>query len=309
MSNYITIDSGTTNTRISLVLDYAVVDTLKFHVGARQSIENKTVLKDTIRKGIIEILSKNTIGPKAVKRVLASGMITSEFGLIDLPHIPIPAGLQQLHNAMYETILAEITPIPFVFMRGVKTDGKSLENTDVMRGEETELMGILSGEGLYILPGSHSKIIKTDRFDRIVDFKTTLTGEMISALSQNTILKDAVEMEEFETDKDRLLSGAEYARKHGINEALFKVRLLKTLFGATPAEIYNFYLGVVLSDEISYVLSQNPKAITIGGQKAMKESMAELLKALSKAEIIVIPDETADASSAIGAIRIFEYHE
>ena len=47
-------------------------------------------------------------------------------------------------------------------------------------------------EEKYVLPGSHSKLIHVDGAGRIVDFTTMLTGEMIAALSQNTILKDAV---------------------------------------------------------------------------------------------------------------------
>ena len=60
--------------------------------------------------------------------------------------------------------IKEISDIPFVFMRGVKTDDEDIDGFDMMRGEETELMGIKKkkyGECIYVLPGSHSKIIKT----------------------------------------------------------------------------------------------------------------------------------------------------
>lgn len=308
MPDYMTIDGGTTNTRISIVSEGKVIDTLRFHVGARAGIDSKTVLRETVKKGIAEILTKNHRKEEEIERVLASGMITSEFGLVCLPHILTPAGIGELHDAMYEVRLEDITSIPFVFLRGVKMNGEDLETVDMMRGEETELMGILKeGADIYILPGSHSKIIKTDSSGRIVSFKTMLTGEMIAALSENTILKDAVHLEISETKKEYLLKGFEYCSKNGINEALFKVRIQKNLFGKTPEEVYSFFMGVILCDEIQYILSQHAKRIVIGGKKAIKEPMAVLLGELSAGEITVISDEEVSDSSAFGMIKIYEY--
>ena len=45
MANYICIDGGTTNTRINLVENGRIIDTLQFNVGARLSIENENLLK------------------------------------------------------------------------------------------------------------------------------------------------------------------------------------------------------------------------------------------------------------------------
>lgn len=308
MADYITIDGGTTNTRISLVQNDQVVDTRKFSVGARKGITDKTLLKETVKQGIGEILSKHGMRESGITRILASGMITSEFGLVSLPHIPAPAGIAELHSSMYETVLEDISEIPFAFIRGVKTGGATLEDSDMMRGEETELMGISDcPEGIFILPGSHSKIIQTDNCGRIVHFKTMLTGEMIAALSEGTILKDAVDLGVHTLHTEYLVKGFAYALRNGMNEALFKVRILKNVFGRNPAEIYSFYMGVILCDEIRYILSQNAPQITIGGKQAVKKPMAVLLKEYTKTQITEIPEALADNASALGAIRIFEY--
>ncbi len=82
-----------------------------------------------------------------------------------------------------------------VIVPGVKTEGETIADADMMRGEGTELIGLmehLESAAVYVLPGSHSKLIHVDGAGRIVDFTTMPTGEMIAALSQNTILKDAV---------------------------------------------------------------------------------------------------------------------
>lgn len=239
MSIYITIDGGTTNTRISLVKDMKVEDTLKFNIGARIGIDNKSMLYDVIKTGIVEILERNRLKEQDIFKIIASGMLTSEFGLINLDHIEIPAGIEELHNSMVEVAIDNISSVPFVFIRGVKTFCKSIDDADMMRGEESELVGLsesLVENAIYILPGSHSKLIKTDVNGKISDITTMLTGEMIAAISQGTILKDAVDLENSRIDDRYLFLGYEYCLKNGFNNAVFKIRVLKNMFSRTKSE-------------------------------------------------------------------------
>ena len=308
MADYITIDGGTTNTRIALVSGHRIVDVLKFPVGAQKSIGNQALLRTTIRDGIAVLLTRTGRQPGDIVRILASGMITSEFGLLELPHIAAPAGLRELHDAMYEITLPDISPIPFVFIRGVVTSGSDYADTDMMRGEETELMGLQhDGAGVYVLPGSHSKIVQTDEHGRITSFRTMLTGEMIAALSAHTILKDAVVLNAQPADRDFLLEGFRYARAHGLNDALFKVRILKNRMRRTPAEVTGFYLGAVLCDEICFILNQHPAQIILAGKKELREPMQTLLETHVPGIVVSVPDDIAGCASALGAVRICEY--
>lgn len=312
MLNYVAIDGGTTNTRISLVMDNKIVDVIKYNVGAGNGIENKNVLRDTIKDGIAEILKRNNMQNSEIKRILASGMITSEFGIYKLDHTKAPAGIKELHSIMAETVLSDISDVPFVFMCGVKTDGKSFEGTDMMRGEETELMGIMDdsyGECIYILPGSHSKIISTDKDGKITDFSTMLTGEMIAALSQNTILRDAVDIKKSALDNEYLIKGFEYCKVNGINKAAFKVRVLKNMFLRSTDEVYSFFMGAVLCGEILEVIRLNPKRVVIGGKKQIKKAMYEILRCNIKGEIICVSDAAAEEAATVGMVKIFEFDE
>ena len=309
MSIYITIDGGTTNTRISLVADKVIKDTLKLSVGARANMNGDGVLQKAIKEGIKKLLTTNNLSEKDVCSILASGMITSEFGLINLPHISVPAGIKELHESMEKVILGEISSIPFFFIRGVKKVGTSFTDSDIMRGEETELMGIADssfGECVYILPGSHSKIIKTDEKGRITDFSTMLTGEMIASLSEYTILKDAVDLNEVSVNSEYLIMGYDYAKKEGINKALFKVRILKNLFGGKKDETYSFFLGAVLEGEIKNVVKSEAETVVIGGRSQIKEAMAEILKQRSDKKIVLLSEEEVENSTALGAIKIYE---
>lgn len=308
MANYITVDGGTTNTRVSLVKDGEITETLKYNVGARAGIDDNALLRVTVKNAITKLLANNGMKEKDICRVLASGMITSEFGLYKLDHAVTPVGIAELHEAMKEVVLSDISDIPFVFMRGVKTSCESLETADMMRGEETELMGIMSetdGECVYILPGSHSKIIKTNSEGKIVSFATMLTGEMTAALAQNTILKASVEfLESF--DEEYLLKGYEYCTGKGVNEALFKVRILKNIFNCSDLKVYSFYMGVILCGEVDAVLKINPPKVVIGGKKQLKEALALLIESKSDCEVVCVSDCVVDKSSVLGMIRIYE---
>ena len=308
MNTYITIDGGTTNTRISLVKDGKVADILKNKVGARNGIDDRQLLRITVKEGIEKLLERNHVKTEEICRILASGMITSEFGLCNVEHIMAPAGIKELHDTMYETVLPDITEIPFTFIRGVKIKGECVEETDVMRGEETELMGILQDAGCaYILPGSHSKMIRTDEQGRIAAFATALTGEMIAALSQQTILKDAVDLSVEVFDRDYLLQGYRCCEQQGINKALFKARLLKTQFGRSKEQIYSYFMGIVLHDEIEEVLRWDAKKIVIGGRKQIKEALQMLIQDTSDTEVVCIPDEEVEHANIRGMIKTIEY--
>ena len=61
---------------------------------------------------------------------------------------------------------------------------------DVLRGEETQILGALatsSGDGLFLLPGTHSKWAEV-RDGRVRWFRTFMTGEVFAALKEHTIL-------------------------------------------------------------------------------------------------------------------------
>lgn len=308
MSTYIAIDGGTTSTRVNLLQDGKVTDTIRLNIGARASMGNREQYVGEIKHAVDEILLRNNVHD--VKRILASGMITSEFGLCNLPHIKAPAGLCELHESMHETIISEISDIPFVFMRGVKIDSEDFASFDMMRGEETELMGVMNeeyGECIYVLPGSHSKIIKTDESGRIVSFSTMLTGEMLACLSQGTILKDAVDITTPEISIEYLLKGYEYTKLAGINKALFKARVLKNRFSCSKEEVYSFFMGTILCDEILNIINQDTKTVVIGGREQIKKAMALLLRAKSDKNIIELDEKTVGSSTSVGLVKIYEY--
>ena len=239
-------------------------------------------------------------------------MITCEYGLCEIKHLCAPAGIQELHSGMQKREIPQICDIPFYFIPGVKIYSENPAKTDMMRGEETEIVGLIDEFGtdcVYVLPGSHSKLIVPDSEKRIESFKTMMTGEMISALSKNTILNGTVDLSIKEHDTPSLIMGYEYCIKYGINDALFKTRILKNLFSKSDVEIYSYFLGVILANEIESLKRYNKKGVVIGGKNQLKKAMCDLLKATTDLEIISVPEKSVDDCVFMGQIKIFEYQK
>ena len=89
MKNYtITIDTGTTNTRVYLFNEkYEAVASAKSEIGVRiTAIDgNNNRLKAAIKGCLEDVLKQADITYDDVKQVAASGMITSNVGLTWLP--------------------------------------------------------------------------------------------------------------------------------------------------------------------------------------------------------------------------------
>ena len=129
---------------------------------------------------------------------------------------------------------------------------------------------------------------------------------MIAALSQNTVLKNSVNLDSEEFSDDYLFNGYEYCRDNGINEALFKVRILKNIFECNNSEVYSFFVGVVLCGEIMQILKSKVSKIVISGRRQLKYAMSILLGKYSNAEIVCMSDEETDNSVTKGMLKIFE---
>ncbi|MCF5442653.1 2-dehydro-3-deoxygalactonokinase, partial [Pseudomonas syringae] len=123
-------------------------------------------------------------------QVIACGMVGSAQGWREAAYRETPASVNELSAAL-QTVRSvrgvTVHIIPGVLQRS------TLPN--VMRGEETQVLGVLAGledgqgsQPLLIgLPGSHSKWVQVER-GRIVHFDTFMTGEVYAALCAHTIL-------------------------------------------------------------------------------------------------------------------------
>ena len=99
------IDCGTTNLRVSAVNDMGqLIAQSKRPGGVRHTAidGHNGRLKQMIREAIDEVLAACNASPADVTRCIAYGMITSNMGLLEIPHLVAPASVQNLHNGMQQ---------------------------------------------------------------------------------------------------------------------------------------------------------------------------------------------------------------
>lgn len=297
MKSIVTIDTGTTNTRAVLWQNNQVIAKDFEPVGVRETsiTGSKQRLKNAIKKAIATVLEESKIKDHSQVIAIASGMITSELGLAEIPHLVAPVSIVDLSKHLVKKNIPDVFDQPIWFIPGVKNfvnnlTSKNITEMDVMRGEEVEVFGALEwlnikGSCVLILPGSHTKIIKVDDQQRIRGSLTSMTGELIELLTKNSILAETVE-EDFtdSLDETALKSGARSCSEKGLGQAAFSVRLLGMFTNYTRNQLANYLLGTVLENDIQAI--KNATSFTVGkddsfvilGKQALREALKILLE-------------------------------
>ena len=147
----ITVDTGTTNTRVILWnSSRKIVATSQAKVGVRNTaIEgNNNRLKEAVKGCLESVLQEANLTYADVRIIIASGMITSNVGLVEIPHCVVPVSIAELATAVKCISLPEVCPLPITFIPGVKNSADSInlnnfEAMDIMRGEEVEAVAII----------------------------------------------------------------------------------------------------------------------------------------------------------------------
>lgn len=314
----ISIDGGTTNTRIALTDGKNILYTVKKNIGAKNTAISKTnkPLLDAVSSGINEVLRSTNTCKDKIDAIVLSGMIGSDMGLLNVPHVSAPAGIEELRKGIKKQTFSEIPGIPFTFIPGVKNNSSdySMENInhiDIMRGEETELFGIFELENItkpstVILPGSHNKIIFTNSDLKITGCFTTLSGEMVQSIAENTILSTQLSGKfTKEIDADYLEYGFNSVEKYGLSSTLFKIRIMGGFIGSSPKEMYSFLIGAVIHDDIKLItLHQKNQELIIGGSNPFRSAFYHLLKKCGL-NAYALSEETVSKCTAVGAYKIF----
>lgn len=224
--------------------------------------------------------------------VVVSGMASSNLGWQELPYASLPAEIdgRTLH----------CVDLPHAGRRLRLISGLR-SKTDVMRGEETELVGLfspphrreLSEDCIVILPGSHSKHVRLIA-GKIVDFTTFLTGELFWLLARQSTLANPAEPE---FKPDAFLAGVRASRSPGVSAALFQSRA-RVVLGSLPASHSRAFLsGTLIGAELLTLCGapKRPLVLAAGADLARDYALAlrELLPDSRFTEIA--PDELGDA--------------
>ncbi|ESR24144.1 2-dehydro-3-deoxygalactonokinase [Lutibaculum baratangense] len=240
--------------------------------------------------------------------VLMSGMVGSRSGWVEAPYLDVAGrgvGLAEVAEALLD--VSEAVGRTAFLVPGLK----SHDPADVMRGEETQVMGLGLRDGTALLPGTHSKWVRIAG-GRIVSFRTAMTGEVFAALSRHTILADTIaepgDEAEAQAGFDAGLEAARALDRPGaLLNRLFAIRA-SVLLGDMPAGRSPEYLsGLLVGAEVAAEGTDAP--VTVVASPALTSRYTRALDAFGVPHEAAPPDIAARGLHAIGvAARLITGH-
>jgi 2-dehydro-3-deoxygalactonokinase len=317
------VDMGTTNTRLTFVNTLGeVYDCVKgeFGVKDRAVMGKREILIKGLKQLLIEAVENKGMLLSQIERMLCSGMITSEIGLIDIPHRIAPVGVDELAAHAQEVSMPEILPAPIIFIPGVKNrvdppSADSIGEMDFMRGEETQVFGAIELYEVevpvtFVFLSSHTKLVDVDEKHHITRSFTTLSGQIFNAFRFQTLLASSIpEKDPTSVHEESLFRGIRAGLRDGILRAALMVRFMDTLIPTAPEERFSFLEGIIIASDIQAIKNSYPfmrKRMVILGHRprsdayhiAFKEFLDPSLKC------IYLGEESMERSALHGALRI-----
>jgi 2-dehydro-3-deoxygalactonokinase len=178
---------------------------------------------------------------------LACGMIGSRQGWKEAPYVECPASLDRLAGGVVKVDRLSILP-------GLITrDARGIP--DVMRGEETQILGAVSPDEprvIAVLPGTHSKWAIVEQ-GTVVDFATFMTGELYAVLLDHSILGRMAARSSTASHGPAFIRGVEHGLKTTLlTHDLFAARTLALTGELAPSDVDPWLSGLLIGIEILY---------------------------------------------------------
>lgn len=315
MKQFLSCDWGTSSFRLKLI-DARTLETLaevhhdngiattnaKWQNSARD--ENRfSFFASVIASGIGVLEGKKQV-PLSGVPVILSGMASSTLGMIQLPYKQMP------FNIDGSDLIVEHVEASNEFNHDVFIISGVCSNDDVMRGEETQLVGAVEGdsnaETVYIFPGTHSKQIAVK--DGIAhDFRTYMTGEIFSLLSKHSTLRESLAdatqgiTSSYNTD---FISGVRDSANSNLLNQLFHVRSRFLLDKCGPAQNKSYLSGLLIGNEV-HELSRREMEKVVIVSSAMGHHYKQAMQVLNIAAPVSL---VSDSDVAIrGQFRIVSH--
>jgi len=249
--SFLACDWGTTNLRAWVVgVDGTVIRSRDFPLGVAKLAPGEAAkrFRDEVRPGLVA---------EDLPAILC-GMIGSTLGWAVADYLPCPVGLADLDEGLLE-VDADVRIVP-----GLKTKGR-FGASDVMRGEETQILGWLHADrarlkGRHVVchPGTHAKWAICED-GRLVDFLTSMTGELFGVLSKHSVLKSDANP----ADRDGFDAGLEAAGDGlGLASRLFSARSRVVADGQDSESSAAYLSGLIIGADVAAA----PKILGVEGE-------------------------------------------
>ncbi|OWV71902.1 2-dehydro-3-deoxygalactonokinase [Rhizobium sp. R634] len=247
-SAYVAVDWGTSSFRLWLIGSNGSI------LAERRSGEGMTSAAKT---GFSTVLSGHLAAVEAPASlpVIICGMAGAKQGWFEAGYIDVPASLASILTGAVSVPgeSRDIRILPGLAQRDAA-------RPDVMRGEETQLLGALGrasvGAQAVCMPGTHSKWVHVND-GKVTGFSTFMTGELFDAISKHTILSHAVagaEEQPADAAAFEAAVSAAFAQPALASNLLFAARSGQLLHGISAAAAQARLSGTLIGLEIAGAL-------------------------------------------------------
>lgn len=334
---FVTIDCGTTNSRAYVVdAKGTIFGKATKMVGVKDTATtgSKKTLQEGIREIIQSAIDQAQLQLTDIQAVFSSGMITSEIGLAEIPHLEAPCGIDELAGNIKPVTDLNIIDgnIPVYFIRGIKnrmnTAGRSATKVvgelDFMRGEETQVMGLLehpefSLPAIVLILSSHTKFIPIDATGLIQGSLTTMSGQIYDAVINHTFVGKSVANDQGASEvKDDFFDSAivedaiDWIEKAGLVRSLMYPRFLDVLLHNKWYERHLFFEALIAAEDmlaigqLDFLIQTMPSNFyLVGTPERCRLYMHILERQFPKAKLGTISDiREIDELSIKGILRI-----
>ena len=315
MKYFISCDWGTSRLRLRLVKsdDLKIIGEVISMDGIAKTFDNwqdnteeidRTCFFFNVIFLLLLKLEKITKLPSKGIPILCSGMATSSIGMKELPYSNIPFSIDGSDLIVEKINIGLNNQNDFWLASGLKTEN------DVMRGEETEIIGIvkilskLPDSYKIVLPGTHSKHVQIKN-NKITGFETFMTGELFELLKTKSTLRHSIELTG-QIHWDSFLKGVELAENQILLKSLFLVRTNHLLKGLDKTENYDFLSGLIIGSELKDLKNQNQKIVLYAKGKILELYQKALQKLGVSNDLEIVKPEDYDKMILAGQLEIFK---
>jgi 2-dehydro-3-deoxygalactonokinase len=274
-------------------LDWGTTSCRAYLIGANGAVVERVsdgpgILK--IENGVFGRALDAMIGGWPKLPVILSGMIGSRQGWKEAPYACCPAGADDIVQALARI---DHDGRSIALVPGLLTENNGMP--DVMRGEETQILGALAlsgrNDGLFLLPGTHSKWAHVSG-GRIVSFRTFMTGEVFGALKDHTILGRL--MRDGAPDAEAFARGVREGAALGSAGALlnrvFATRTYGLMDKLYDTALSDYLSGLLIGAEAAEATRQTQSAVTVIASPALAQRYTDALRLLGHESTLASED-------------------
>lgn len=173
--------------------------------------------------------------------VMVCGMAGARQGWREAAYLPVPTRLDQLSQGAVMPTLSN-DRLRVYLLPGLSQTRSASAHFDVMRGEETQLAGLIadnaSFSGLACLPGTHAKWATLES-GAVTEFTTYLTGELYQLLARQSVLQHSIGSDDLNDPacRNAFISAVSeiYEAPETLSSRLFGLRAQDLLDGRLPS--------------------------------------------------------------------------